>query len=445
MITPPHVVPPKRPLSMLAALRTGRRNILETIPAAVYENPIVSGRTVWRWHSAASPAAMRHVLRDRVSDYPKSRIMRRILDPVIEKSVFVAEGEQWAWQRKAFAGAFQPRALSAFAPLILDETRRAIERLGEQGPGRTDICPLITGIAFKIISRTIVSAAEETEELAFQRLFTAYLDGLARISVLDFFNLPVGIRRVVDFSNRPTIRAIKRHMDRIIDQRRGGREGSDDFLQSLLDARDPDGRPMGRTLMRSNLFAFFFAGHETTALALSWALYLCALDRTVQDRVRQEAKSVLAASSADTLNDGLAYTQQVVEEALRLYPPAGMIVRNAARDDEVCGRRIRRGDYVFLPIYALHRHHDCWERPDTFDPDRFSASRTADRDRFQFLPFGAGPRICLGASLAIMQAKIILATVLSRLSVTPASPQPQPQLIVTLRPKDGIHLEVKPL
>lgn len=446
MITPPCVVPPEKPLSMLAALRTGRRNILETVPAAVYSNPIVSGRTLWRWHSAATPPAMRHILRDHVSDYPKSKIMRRILDPVIEKSIFIADGEDWTWQRQAFAGAFQPRTLTAFFPQILEETGRAVDRLHAGGVTRMDICPFVTSVAFKIISQMIISTAREPDELAFQRLFTAYLNGLGRISLLDFLNLPTRFRRTIDIINRPTILKIRRHMDRVIDQRAGLREKPNDFLQSLLEVRNPTGKPLSRELLRNNLFAFFFAGHETTALALSWALYLCACDEKVQDRVRQEAHTVLAGASASALNSGLSYTQQVIEEALRLYPPAGMIVRNARCEDEVCGKRIHRGDYVFLPIYALHRHRDYWEQPNVFDPERFSQANKSGRDRFQFLPFGAGPRICLGASLAIMQSKIILAVILSRFSVSPVNgPQPQPQLIVTLRPKDGIYLELKPL
>jgi cytochrome P450 len=446
MITPPCVVPPDKPLSVLGALRTGRHNILETVPAAVYTEPIVSGRTLWRWHSAASPQAMRHVLRDHVSDYPKSRIMRRILDPVIEKSVFVADGDDWSWQRRAFAGAFQPRALAGFTPLILEQTERAINRLSTNGARQIDICPFITSVAFKVISQTIISSAKEADEVEFQHLFTTYLDNLGHISILDFLNLPVRFRRAIDIGNRPIIGKIRRHMNRVVDQRVESGQKRSDFLQTLLDARDPEGRPLSRELLRSNLFAFFFAGHETTALVLSWALYLCARDPNVQDRVRQEARTCLAAPTVDEINAGLGYTQQVIEETLRLYPPAGMIVRNALRDDEICDRHIRRGDYVFLPIYALHRHRDYWERPDEFDPERFAAPRKSARDRFLFLPFGAGPRICLGASLAIQQAKIMLATVLSRVSVaTTTVPPPHPQLIITLRPEGGIYLELKPI
>jgi cytochrome P450 len=208
---------------------------------------------------------------------------------------------------------------------------------------------------------------------------------------------------------------------------------------------DPkSGRKMTTEELRDNLLTFIVAGHETTALTLSWALYLCAFDPAVQDRARAEAQSVLGTRSA-TAEDvaRLPFIRQVIDETLRLYPPAAFLSRTAQKDDELCGREVRRGDTVILPIYALHRHKKLWENPDRFDPGRFAPGHKTDR--FAFLPFGDGPRICIGANFAIQEAVIILATLLARFRFARIpGKDPKPVMILTLRPEGGVWLSVTP-
>ena len=214
-------------------------------------------------------------------------------------------------------------------------------------------------------------------------------------------------------------------------------------MDLLLDAADPEtGRAMTRDELRDNLLTFIVAGHETTALTLAWALYLCAFDPGVQDRAAAEAQAVLgdrAATEADL--PALPLIQRIVNEALRLYPPAAFLSRTAQVADRLCGREVLPGDTVMLPIYALHRHHLLWDRPDAFDPDRFLTAP----DRYAYLPFGAGPRICIGASFALHEAVIILSTLLARFRFH-AIPgrNPQPRMILTLRPHGGVWLKVTP-
>jgi cytochrome P450 len=199
---------------------------------------------------------------------------------------------------------------------------------------------------------------------------------------------------------------------------------------------------MNTAELRDNLLTFIVAGHETTALTLAWALYLCAFEPELQDKARAEAKAVLgdrAATVADLPN--LTYIRQIVDEALRLYPPAAFLSRTALAHDTLCGREIRPGDTVMLPIYALHRSHALWPDPDRFDPDRFASP--AAIDRFAYLPFGGGPRICIGASFALQEAVIILATLLARFRFTPVPGRdPKPVLILTLRPEGGVWLNI---
>ena len=217
-----------------------------------------------------------------------------------------------------------------------------------------------------------------------------------------------------------------------------------DLLDLLLAGEDPKtARKMTTAELRDNLLTFIVAGHETTALTLSWALYLCAFDQGVQDAARAQAKTVLgdrAASAADIAR--LPLIRQIVDETLRMYPPAAFLSRTAQAADTLCGREIRPGDTVILPIYALHRHHLLWPDPDRFDPARFADPKAIER--FAYLPFGDGPRVCIGANFALQEAVIILATLLARFRFSAiAGRAPKPVMILTLRPEGGVWLGVE--
>jgi cytochrome P450 len=231
--------------------------------------------------------------------------------------------------------------------------------------------------------------------------------------------------------------------DAIARRRQSGQpNAAPDLLDLLLAGADPEsGRQMSTEELRDNLLTFIVAGHETTALSLSWALYLVAGDPRVQDLARAEAQSVLGdrvAGAEDVPH--LPYIRQIVDEALRMYPPAALVSRTALKADRLCGREVRPGDTVMIPIYALHRNNLLWDDPDAFRPERF-ADRKAIR-RYAYLPFGDGPRICIGASFALTEAVIILATLLSRYRFDPvAGRDPKPVMILTLRPEGGVWLQ----
>jgi cytochrome P450 len=220
---------------------------------------------------------------------------------------------------------------------------------------------------------------------------------------------------------------------------------SEDLLDYMIRAEDPEtGRRMTAQDLLHNMQFFIGAGHETTALSLAWSLFLLANDARVQARARAEAQAVLGgrAAGADDL-PSMPYVESVVEEAMRLYPPVGFLGRNVVKPDRLYDRDILPNETVFPNIYALHRHRQLWDHPDAFDPEHFAADRKARRDRYQYLPFGAGPRICVGANFALMQAQIILATLLARFRFEPAGPSPTPVMHMTVRPQPGVWLSAK--
>lgn len=431
------------PMGIIETAMTGRRNILELIPPIAYHQPIVSGRTGLRWHMVMDPESLRHILKDRVEDYPKSNTTKLILNPAIGESLFVAEGAHWRWQRRATAPAFAHRHIAALGPVMTAAAEASCRRI-EQADGPVDVFEETIAATFEVISDVTFSGDDAFDRDAVHHAINGYIAQTAKLSVMDVLGFPAWVPRPGRLFSGSGLRRMKSIADQAIRTRAEAvqKNGPPDLLDLLLIAEDPEtGRSMNRDELRDNLLTFIVAGHETTALTLAWALYLCAFDPDVQERASAEARAVLNGRSAGADDvAGLPYITRVVNEALRLYPPAAFLARTAQAPDQLCGREVRRGDNIILPIYALHRHHLLWEQPDRFDPDRFEIAP----DRYAFLPFGAGPRICIGASFAIQEAVIILATMLARFRFAPIHGRnPEPRMILTLRPHGGVWLRVE--
>ena len=433
------------PLGVWGSLRAGRRNILELIPEFATHAPILSGRTGKRWHMVMDPNALKRILRDRVEDYPKSMVTKLILEPAIGESLFVAEGQEWLWQRRTAAPVFTHRNVAALAPVMTAAAERAADRIG-QGVGRAVDCfdEMVTA-TFEVISDVTFSGGDGFDRASVHHAIEDYMQQTAKVSLLDILGAPAWVPRPGRVLTGNAMRSMKKVADGAIDRRRAdGAKGIPDLLDLLMSGEDPkSGRKMTTPELRDNLLTFIVAGHETTALTLSWALYLCAFDPAVQDAARAEAQAALGNRPAGvTDNPALPLIRRIVDETLRMYPPAAFLSRTAQARDELCGREVLPGDTVILPIYALHRHHALWAEPDRFDPSRFADPKAIDR--FAYLPFGDGPRICIGASFALQEAVIILATLLARFrfSLIPGK-TPKPVMILTLRPEGGVWLGIE--
>lgn len=442
---PVHVPLSKDALGIWASLQAGRRNVLELIPEGATQVPILSGRTGKRWHMVMDPTALRRILRDQLDNYPKSVVTKAILEPAIGDSMFVAEGQQWLWQRRTAAPVFSHRNVAALAPVMTAAAERASARIAQAAGRATDCFEAMVTATFEVISDVTLSDEEGRDRASIQRGLEDYIAQAAKISLFDVLGLPGWVPRPGRIWTGPSMRAMKAIADRSIEQRRAtGPKAIPDLLDLLMAGEDPQsGRKMTTAELRDNLLTFVVAGHETTALTLSWALYLCAFDPKVQAAAHVQARDVLGDRAA-TVEDiaSLPLIRQIVDEALRLYPPAGFLSRTAQAEDELCGVAIRPGDTVILPIYALHRNVLLWDDPHGFHPDRFADPKAIDR--FAYLPFGDGPRVCIGASFALQEAVIILATLLARFRFHAVPGKvPKPVLILTLRPEGGVWLQVE--
>jgi cytochrome P450 len=272
------------------------------------------------------------------------------------------------------------------------------------------------------------------------RAIDAYIAAAGKLSLFDILGLPMWVPRPSRVMAGASLKQMKTIADDAVNSRRSAGAGDvPDLLDLLLEGEDPEtGRSMSTAELRDNLLTFIVAGHETTALTLAWAFYLCAFDQDVQDKARAEAQSVLqgrTATAADLPN--LPYCRMIIDEALRLYPPAALVSRTAQAPDTLAGREVKKGDTVMIPIYALHRNALLWDDPDAFRPKRFAEKP----QRYAYLPFGDGPRICIGASFALQEAVIILATLLGKRRFFPVQGKtPDPVMILTLRPEGGVWL-----
>lgn len=426
-------------------LLAARRNLLEIIPEAVTRRPIISGRTGGvRWHMVAEPDALRHILRDRLDNYPKSEVIKNILEPAIGQSLFIADGDHWRWQRRAAAPVFRRRSVDGLAPIMSAAADAACGRI-RAGNGRAELHGEMIQTTFDVIGGVLLAGERKLDKEFVHGAIEAFLASAARVSVLDIAGLSTWIPRPRQFFRPRSLKVLRRIADDVIADRLKQRDRPDrDFLDTLLDGMDPEsGRRMTPGELRDNLLAFIVAGHETTALALAWSFFLCAFDVQVQERLRAEAAAVLGGRTAGAEDvPNLPYTRSVIEEALRLYPPAAILSRTARAQDRICDREIRAGDTVILPIYALHRHRDLWDSPDSFDPGRFSGE--SQIERYAYLPFGDGPRVCIGASFAMLEAVIVLATLMSRFRFRRIRGlDPKPVMVLTLRPLGGVHLAVE--
>jgi len=449
LATSPFVPPiPPRDPQWLPTWRAmfGKRlsSIVHGLPEPAFEVWHASGRLLnIRFHIINHPAMIGRVLLEHHANYPRPALLRRLLSS-LGNGLLTAEGEDWRMQRKLVAPTFSPPAVAAMAGVMSEEAARSAATF-PAGAATVDVAQVATATTMAIISRTLFSSdARLLSPEAGKHITRLVLAGgeprPLRLLGLEWLDRTPRMARV-----RASDRWLRGTLGAIVDERGPG-GGADDFFGGLMrsfHAEMPAAE--ARALAVDNAITFYAAGHETTAVALAWAAYLLAAQPDLQEQVRAEAMSALSGEPG-TLAERVPLLRAFLDETLRLYPPAAQIVREAAADDVLEGLKVRKGDQIIVYPWTLHRHRKLWDNPDAFDIDRFGEANKAEIGRFQYLPFGAGPRICVGMRFALVEALIILAHWLAarRFRLTDGPP-PYPTGRVTLRPERGMALLVEPL
>ncbi|HME84366.1 MAG TPA: cytochrome P450 [Roseiarcus sp.] len=450
LFVPPYPPRSDRPRGSLSMILTLRRNPLEIWGKADFERPLAIGRSILGLRAAAhDPAAVRRVFLDNAPNYRKDELQLRILSPGLGSGLLTAEGESWRLQRRSLAPLFSPRQVAEFAPAMQRVAEATVERLGHRRNGAvTDVGELTSRMALEVLEQTLFSQGLGREPSEFQRAVTSYFDSFGRLDPLDLIGAPAFLPRLGRRRGRPALEFFNEAVDAIVESRKAqldlGGEALGDLLTLLLAAEDPEtGVGMPDADIRANIVTFIMAGHETTANGLTWTLYLLSQSPEWRERAEVEADEAFDPLHPASL-ERCEVLRAVFEEALRLYPPAATLTRQAIADDEILGVRIPAGTVVAISPYVLHRRRGLWDNPDAFDPSRFLGERREHIDRFAYIPFGAGPRVCIGMAFAIQEAIIILANLLRSFRFELVEGHPvMPRQRVTLRPRAGMKMHAK--
>ena len=444
--------PPARPdkVSLWRYVRLFRSDILSAQPAKLYRAWMAEFRTpFFRSFLANDPALVQTVLKDRPDDFPKSDRIGAGLRPLLGESVFLTNGEVWKRQRRIIDPAFEGGRLRDTYGAMYAAAQAAVTRLAPLANGTPHEVEAETShAAADVIFRTLFSIPIEHQIAA--DVFTKFRDYQRSQPILNlaaFIPVPRWFPRFFKGQTKRTARDIRALITQLTVQRMAAIKAGtapDDLATKIMTTPDPQtGETFTTAEMVDQVAIFFLAGHETSASALAWTLYLMALYPDWQDRVAQEAQALTGPDFK--LVAKLRLSKDVFREALRLYPPVPMMVREAGCPERFRDRDVPRGSQIVLSPWHLHRHERLWDNPDGFDPTRWATENGKQCQREAYIPFSAGPRVCTGAGFAMVEGPLILSMLLRayRFDLV-AGRQPVPVAHLTVRAKDGIWLRITP-
>lgn len=381
---------------------------------------------------------------EHANDFDKGFIMHRAFRPVLGEGLFSSEGELHRRQRKTMAPAFQPRHIVNYAQTMVEYTERAQQ--GWRDGATLDVSREMMAVTMSIVGNVLfqTDVLAETDELgAALSISLAYINYI----LSSFFPLPLNWPTERNKKTRHALDLLNQRMQKMIDERKASGENGDDFLSILLRARDEDGARMSDQQIKDEALTLFVAGHETTAATLTWTWFLLAQHPDIYQRLQHEVDTVLQGRSPTYADlPRLPYTLQVLKESMRLYPPSIALIRVALRPVELGPYQLRKGQTIMIVPYTIQRRPDYFPNPEQFNPDHFQAENEARLPRFAYIPFGAGPRICIGNHFALMEGHLLLATLAQRVSFTLLPGQqiiPDTDKTITIRPKYGLNMLVK--
>ena len=441
---PPTVRAPSRPLPLAQYFCAYVRNPISVIPEQAYHEPITryGDRLVW----VTDPALVKRILLDDCDNFRKTRVEERVLSGLLGKGILTSDGAEWRWQRRTVAPLFRQAEVLRHVGSVVASADALIGSWRSAPPGRVhEIDQDMTRVAFRVIAETMFHGASEAVVASLERLNQDYVLPMSWPLVYAVLGMPAWLPYPGRLRREKAERRMRAAVLELVHARRAPNDAGDDLLGRLLSARVPEtDQPMTDRKVVDNLATFLLAGHETTAKALTWALYLLACSPSWQERLLEEVRCVAGDSALDPAQfEQLRETTKFLKEALRLYPPISSIVRIPVASVDLGGWPVRAGTLINIPIFAIHRHRQLWDDPDRFEPERFSPESEARQSRFQFMPFGGGPRVCIGAAFAMIEATVMLACFVraARFEVPPGH---VPQLLsrVALQPRGGMPLKV---
>ena len=410
-----------RPLKGLALIAAMRASMLSIWGPRAYEELIIPTRLYGRNRILVNdPSAVRRVLVENPLAYEKPAPTRRLTRPIVGKGLLLSEGAEWRRQRRALSPAFTPLHVEKIAPHFAEASMGLIDAI--EGKGRVQLAVPLQEAALDAAARSLFSMPIGGRGAGLARLARSYIAGAGRPGVLDMI-----ARREGDFAWLTPGRILFRRrwlkaVDQIVALRRAQprQEGAlEDVLDLLIKARDPEtGAPMSDAEIRDQTGTMLAAGFETTARATFWTLYLLALDQREQTRIRAEILADPPSRGIQNATHRWPRLRLALLEAMRLYPPAPMLFRTAVQPDRLLDVEVAKGDIIIISPWLIHRHRLLWDQPDAFIPGRFEGREREYLAGGAYLPFGEGPRICIGAALALTEAAIMLAMVLERFALT---------------------------
>ncbi|HCP80384.1 MAG TPA: cytochrome P450 [Octadecabacter sp.] len=438
--------PPSRPekVSLWRYLKLFRQDILSAQPAKLYRAWMAEFKTpFFRSYLANDPELVKRVLKDRPDDFPKSDRIGAGLRPLLGNSVFLTNGETWKRQRRIIDPAFEGGRLRDTYAAMYAAGEAAVERMASN-LGVQDIEPETSHAAADVIFRTLFSIPieDETASAVFEK-FRDHQRTQPILNLAAFIPGPRWMPRFFSRATKDTAADIRRLITEMTETRMAEIKAGtapDDLATKIMTTADPEtGEKFSTDEMVDQVAIFFLAGHETSASALAWAFYLLAMYPEWQDKLAAEAEAV----SADFASvSKLRLGRDVFREALRLYPPVPMMVRETKCPEEMRNRKAPKGAQVVLSPWHLHRHERLWDNPDGFDPTRWATANGKECQRNAYIPFSAGPRVCTGAGFAMVEGPLFLALLLRRFKFELTDKVPVPVAHLTVRAKDGIWLKI---
>lgn len=421
------------------------RNPLDALPPEIFHEPVVFSRMGGEVKVyIADPTLIHEALVKNADALGKGDQVRRALGPALGQGLLTADGAHWKWQRQSVASAFRHEKLLDLQPAMISAAEATRDRWLKAANGQIDIGHEMMRTTFDIIVETMMSGGHGIDVGKVEKSISDFLGPTGWTFALSVLGAPEWIPFPGRRKSRAAVSFLRSSLAGVIAARRRSAEDRHDLVAMLLAAVDPEtGRTMSDEEIVDNLMTFITAGHETTALGLAWTFDLLARHPECEQRVIAEIEAVTGGEALASEHIAkLVYTRQVFSEAMRLYPPAPIITRTALQDFRLGGFHIPAGTVMYVPIYAVHHHSSIWQNPDMFDPDRFTPENSKERHRYAYMPFGAGPRVCIGSTFAMMEAVAVLAVLLKtfRLSAIAAT-APAPVMKVTLRPKQSLFMQ----